>query len=289
MPLERLVREASRRLGSAAAGDARAIEPAEGLLLLRHLESGPPQAALYEPVLCLVLQGRKDVSIGERTLSLGVGDCLLVSHDVPVSSRITQAPYLALVMDIDIGVVMGLRDELGQVASDEARARGAQAHAADPELIDALCRYLVVCGSPRDAKVLAPLVSREIHYRLLTAPFGSSLRGLVRKDSRASAIARAIARMRADIRSPVSIPKVARQVGMSASAFHKHFRSVTSTTPLQYVKDIRLLEAQRLLRAGRASITAVAFEVGYGSPSQFSREYVRKFGVPPSQDLMVAG
>lgn len=284
MPVERLTREVSRRLGGPAAGDSRSIEAVEGLRLFRFHASSPSQATLYEPVLCLILQGRKDVTIGERTLSLGSGDCLLVSHDVPVSSRITQAPYQSPVMDLDIGIVTGLRDELGALEPDGTRPQGAQSHPADPELIDALCRYLVVTGSPRDAKVLGPLVVREIHYRLLTAPFGSSLRGLVRQDLRATAIARAIAFMRADIRSPVSIPRVAREVGMSGSVFHKHFRAVTSTTPLQYLKDIRLLEAQRQLRTGCDSITAVAFDVGYASPSQFSREYLRKFGVPPSQE-----
>jgi AraC-like DNA-binding protein len=133
--------------------------------------------------------------------------------------------------------------------------------------------------------VLGPLIWKEIHYRVLMAPFGGMLRSLIRHDSNASAIARAIGHIREDLRSPIAIPNLARQVGMSASSFHKNFKTITSTTPLQYQKELRLLEARRLLKTGSASVTAAAFEVGYESSSQFSREYARKFGVPPSQDL----
>jgi AraC-like DNA-binding protein len=111
------------------------------------------------------------------------------------------------------------------------------------------------------------------------------LRSLIRHDSNASAIARAIGHIRGDIRSPIAIPDLARRVGMSASSFHKHFKTITSTTPLQYQKELRLLEARRLLKTGGASVTTAAYDVGYESPNQFSREYARKFGVPPSQDV----
>jgi AraC-like DNA-binding protein len=117
------------------------------------------------------------------------------------------------------------------------------------------------------------------------APFGGMLRSLIRHDSHASAIARAIGHIRGDLRSPVAIPDLARQVGMSASSFHKHFKTITSTTPLQYQKELRLLEARRLLRTDGASVTTAAFDVGYESPNQFSREYARKYGIPPSQDM----
>jgi AraC-like DNA-binding protein len=147
---------------------------------------------------------------------------------------------------------------------------------------------MALADSPADAKVLGPLALKEIHYRLLVSPFGGMLRNLIRHDSYASAIARAIGRIRDDIRSPITVPDLARQVGMSASSFHKHFKMITSTTPLQYQKELRLFEARRLLKTGGASVTAAAFDVGYESPNQFSREYARKFGVPPSQDTASA-
>ena len=260
----------------------------DGLVLLRQDTPSAFEASLYEPVLCLILQGRKQVSIGDQTLSFGPGECLLVSHDLPVCSRVTKAPYLALVLEVDAATIRKLYDEVAESVLDSERARAAVTHRADPGLLDALRRYLALADSPADAKVLGPLISKEIHYRLLVAPFGGMLRRLIRHDSNASAIARAIGHIRGDIRSPIAIPDLARRVGMSASSFHKHFKTITSTTPLQYQKELRLLEARRLLKTGGASVTTVAFEVGYESTSQFSREYARKFGVPPSHDTAEA-
>jgi AraC-like DNA-binding protein len=255
-----------------------------GLMLLRRDSPSSLEASLYEPVLCLILQGRKQVSMGEQTLSFGPGECLLVSHDLPVCSRITKVPYLALVFKVDVASVRKLYDEVAASALDGECARAAETQRADPGLLDALRRYLALADSPADARVIGPLVSKELHYRLLVAPFGGMLRSLIRHDSNASAIARAIGHIRGDMRSPMAIPDLARRVGMSASAFHKHFRSITSTTPLQFQKELRLLEARRLLTAGGATVTTAAYDVGYESLSQFSREYARKFGAPPSQD-----
>jgi AraC-like DNA-binding protein len=285
MNLEGLVDQASLRVEVAENGSPQAVQPMPGLLLLRQSCPTSFEASLYEPVLCLILQGRKAVSLGEQTLSFGPGECLLVSNDLPVRSRITKAPYLALVFELDLASIRKLYDEVAESALGSERARAAVTHRADPELLDALYRYLALADSPADAKVLGPLVSKEIHYRLLVAPFGGMLRCLIRHDSNASAVARAIGYIRADLPAPIAIPELARRVGMSASSFHKHFKTITSATPLQYQKELRLLEARRLLRAGGASVTGAAFEVGYESPSQFSREYARKFGVLPSREL----
>lgn len=285
MSLEGLIEQASSRIPAAGKGHPQATQSMDGLLLLRQDSPSLFEATLYEPVLCLILQGRKQVSIGEQALSFGPGECLLVSHDLPVFSRITKAPYLALVFKVDIATIRKLYDEVAASALDTERARAAVTQRADPGLLDALRRYLELSDSPANAKVLGPLISKEIHYRLLVAPFGGMLRSLIRHDSNASAVTRAIGHIRGDIRSPIAIPDLAQRVGMSASAFHKHFKTITATTPLQYQKELRLLEARRLLKSGGASVTTTAFEVGYESPSQFSREYARKFGVPPSQDM----
>jgi AraC-like DNA-binding protein len=285
MHLDELIEQASRRISSSHRGQPPVIEPMAGLRLLQQHSTSSSEPGLYEPVLCLILQGRKQVSVGDRTLSFGPGECLLVSHDLPVCSSITKAPYLALVFEVDIAAVRKLYDEVAESAPDSTRALAAETHRASPGLLDALRRYLALADSPADAKVLGPLTSKEIHYRLLMAPFGGMLRLLIRHDSNASAIARAIGHIRGEIRSPITIPDLARQVGMSASSFYQHFKRTTSTTPLQYQKELRLLEARRLLRTGGASVTTAAFEVGYESSSQFSREYARKFGVSPSQDM----
>jgi len=286
MTLHALTEYATRRTASSKAdAPQHADAPLDGLLLLSQSAPSAFEAMVYEPVLCLILQGRKEVSLGEETLSFGPGECLLVSHDLPVCSRITKAPYLALIFEVDVATVRRLYDEVADADFDDEPARAAETQRADPGLVDALRRYLELAESPADAKVLGPLISKEIHYRLLMAPFGGMLRSLIRRDSTASAIARAIGQIRDDLRSPIAVPELARRVGMSTSSFHKHFKTVTSTTPLQYQKDLRLLEARRLLKAGGTTVTAAAFDVGYESASQFSREYARKFGVPPSQEI----
>jgi len=286
--LERLIEDASRRLLTAENGHQQVTQPMNGLQILRQSFPSSFEASLYEPILCLTLRGEKQVAIGEQTLSFRPGECLLVSHDLPVCSRITKAPYLALILEVDVATIRELYDKVADLALDNERARAAQTHQADPGLLDALRRYLALADSPADAKVLGTLTSKEIHYRLLMAPFGGMLRSLIRHDSNASAIARAIGYIRDDIRAPIAVPDLARRVGMSASSFHKHFKTITSTTPLQYQKELRLLEARRLLKTGGALVTTAAYDVGYESPSQFSREYARKFGVPPSQDSLNA-
>ena len=287
--LQRLLEQASRRVALNVSDSEQIVRLQPGCHLLRRERAGTIEASLYEPVLCLILYGRKQVSIAGQVLSFGPGECLLVSHDLHVNSRITKAPYLSLVFALDVAVLRKLYDEIADAALDVERARAAEVHQADPALLDALGRYLALpdaaagAAHAPDARVLGPLISKEIHYRLLAAPFGGMLRSLIRYDSTASAVARAIGHMRGAIGSPLGIPELARRVGMSVSAFHKHFKSVTAATPLQYQKDLRLLEARRLLRAG-ASVTSVAYDVGYESASQFSREYARKYGMPPRDD-----
>lgn len=286
MQLEELVkRAASCKLQNADSKDDWTARPMPSLTLLRRKIPSALEATLYDPVLCLILHGRKEVFVGDETFSFGRGECLLVTHVLPVQSRIAEAPYLALVFAVDVATIRKLYDEFGPWAAEDVPPRAAETQRADGALLDALCRYLALANSPTDASVLGPLVLKEIHYRLLAAPFGGMLRSLIRHDSHASAISRAIGHIRGDIRAPIEVPKLARQVGMSAASFHKHFRSVTSTTPLQYQKELRLIEARRLLRTVGATVTAAALEVGYESPSQFSREYGRKFGLPPSHDM----
>lgn len=285
MDFDGLIKEAYRRGFADQEGDHQTAHPMERLVVLRRDKPSSLEASLYEPVLCLILQGRKEVSIGVEAFSFGPGECLLVTHDLPVYSRITEVPYLALVFEIDLSIIRKLYDELQQSVLETGRARAAETYRADPGLVDALRRYLELADSTADGKVLGPLISKEIHYRLLTAPFGGMLRTLIRHDTHASAIARAIGHIRGNLPSPIAIPDLARLVGMSTSAFHKHFKTVTSLTPLRYQKELRLIRARELLKTGGASVTIAAFAVGYESPSQFSREYARKYGVPPSRDM----
>jgi len=257
-----------------------------GLRLLGHPVRTEFEATLYEPIVCVILRGRKETTFGERTVDVRTGHCLLVSHDLPVVSRIVEAPYLALLLDVNIGLLRSLYDELGAVSLDTTEARALEAHDAPAPLLDALGRLAALADAPTDIKVLGPLLAKEVHYRLLTAPFGGMLRSLLRYDSSASVMASAIAEIRRRFREPLVVPELARQVGMSVSAFHRHFQAVTASSPLQYQKDLRLLEARRLLRQGAVSVSDAAYDVGYESPNQFSREYTRKFGRPPKHDLV---
>lgn len=286
MDLERLAQQAFQLFPAPSGDGPQAIRPLPGLRLLRHHRPTAFEGSIYEPVICLIAAGRKETTFGGRTFGMSAGHCLLISHDLPVRSRITRAPYLALLLDVDLGLLRSVHAEVGDAAPRGEDARALEVHQAAPPLVEALHRFLTVASSPVDARVLGPAIVRELHYRLLMAPFGGMLRGLIRHDSQASAITRAIAHIRRDFREPITIPLLAREVGMSAPSFHKHFKAVTASTPLQYQKELRLLEARRLLRAGEASVSAAAFGVGYESPHQFSREYARKFGVPPSKDLV---
>jgi len=282
--LERVTQRALRLVPPSSQRITQSLTPKPGLYLLRQYVPSEFEATIFDPMLCLILQGRKEMTFGERTYRLGAGECALVSHDLPILSRVREAPYLVVLLNIEADVLRSLYEDVGQLAFP-GEAQALEVHRADAQLLDAVGRYLALAESEMDARVLAPMLRKEIHYRLLTSPLGQMLRSLLRHDSHASAIARAIALLRRDFRKPMVILELARAVGMSVSSFHEHFKRITSSSPLQYQKGLRLLEARRLLAAGSATATTAAFDVGYESPAQFSREYARKFGRPPSKDV----
>jgi AraC-like DNA-binding protein len=284
--LTHLQQQAERPLGrhsKLSIQNSRLMSPLPGLRVLQQGFCTDLAASIYEPVVCLILQGKKETTLGDEPKVLNVGDCLLVSHDVPVVSRVIKAPYLALLLTVDIDTVRGLYDDLGAAPLDDEAPHAMRAQPATPALLDALCRYFMLTDAPADAGVLGPMIRRELHYRLLTDPIGATLRGLIRYDSPASLVARAIAVLRRDFRESLSVAELAREVGMSVSSFHRHFKSVTSLAPLQYQKELRLVEAQKMLATG-TTVSMTSLEVGYESLSQFSREYARKFGRSPSRE-----
>lgn len=286
--IDRQFRSVSGKFSDAPAEGPLAWSPVDGLSLIRCTHPTGFEATLYEPLVCLIVQGSKVTTAGDQTVTLSAGSSVIVSHDLPVVSRIDRAsraePYLALVIRLDLAVLRSLYADLGDHGPSIDPEESLKVAHLDARTMALVGRYVDLIDDPLDPRILAPLVRKELHYRLLVSSSGAMLRSLVRQDSHASRIANAIGSLRDGFRGPLDIGALARSAGMSTSSFHKHFRGVTRTTPLQYQKDLRLAEARALLRGGRHSVSTAAFDVGYESPSQFSREYSRRFGVPPQSD-----
>lgn len=257
----------------------------DNLFAFANAQTTDCSASFYEPIMCLVLQGAKEAYLNGRVVRYRAGDTLIVSHAIPVDAAVIQAsretPYAALALRLDLGLARSMCDEIGDL-DESVDAHSLDAGASDVALIDAVHRLFNLSKDPVEARTLAPLVMREIHFRLLRARHGGMLRQLLNHDSPASRIAQVIATMRANFKTNIPVAELASECGMSLSAFHEQFRSVTATTPLQYQKELRLLEARRLLVSENLSVASAAYEVGYESPTQFSREFSRKFGIAPS-------
>lgn len=264
-----------------------------GLSLCRRTVVGDIEASVYDPVLCLILQGGKTVAFADQCRALQMGDVLLVSHDMPVLSRITHAepksPYLALILTLDVDVARDLFRLIAEHVIPATSIGSIRVGTADASLCAALVRYLELLDSPLDAKVLGPTILREVYYRLLCSPLGGALYELLAVNSRASRIARAVQILRNQFRQRLRVADLAQAAGMSPSSFHAHFKAVMGITPIQYQKDLRLTEARGLLVKTQTSITEVAFAVGYESPNHFTRDYSRKFGVPPTREANANG
>lgn len=292
MPISDLIARVCRYADTHAAPETPIATGIDGFTLVRCNRPTPIEPNLYYPLLCVVLQGRKESTLGRRRVTFGAGESLIVSLDLPSGSRIIEAsreaPYVALALAIDLRIIRSLNEEVdgSEFAQDQVRAIASGK--ADDVLVDAMGRLFDLVDKPLEQTVLLPLVRREIHFRILLAGHGEMLRHLSRRDSHASRITRAIAHIRKQFPTPVSVAELAQAAGMSASSFHEHFKAMTDTTPLQYQKDLRLLEARQQLIGSGKSVSSVAYDVGYESPTQFSREYARKFGRPPSADRPAA-
>ena len=243
--------------------------------------------SFYHPLLCVVVRGRKRVFVGDQSFTYDPATYLVASADLPGACQILDAPCLSCVLTLDPGELAGL---LLDLPPDLADAPPTTAMAVEPlgaDLLDPLLRLVRLLDRPRDAAVLAPLAEREILYRLLCGPRGPMLRQMARPDSQLSRVRRAIDVIRRRFHEPLPVDELAGVAGMSVTSFHRHFRAVTAMSPLRYQKQTRLLEARRLLLGRPGDAAGVAYAVGYQSASQFSREYRRQFGTPPSRDRLV--
>jgi AraC-like DNA-binding protein len=250
-----------------------------------------PLGDVAEPTLAVVAQGVKETALNGRTFTYGAGQFLIVSVELPVVGHITQAsadePFLAFVLALRPEMIAALLLETAATArpgAADATPAGLAVSDASPALLDATGRLLALLDAPGDATALAAGVEREVLWRLVTGPQGATVRQIGLADSRLAHLARTIRWIRRHYNETLRVEQLAALATMSVSSFHRHFRAVTAMTPIQFQKQIRLHEARARLVAEPGDVAGVGFAVGYDSPSQFSREYRRMFGAPPSRD-----
>lgn len=262
----------------------------DGLILLRADHEKPPSHIISRPALCVVAQGAKWTSFGDERHSYHAGEALVVTVEMPSVGRVIQAssdaPFLGAVVEFDPAI---LRELLGRLDEPPVTQRGADRHGAfvidmDAAVTDCTLRLIRLLGEPKAIPILAPMLMRELSYRLLTSPVGGVIADMTLGSDHPAQIMRAIALLRDQFIHPLRIADLAAEAHLSPSAFHRQFKAVTAMTPLQYQKQLRLLEARRMILTEHAKVETAAYATGYESPSQFSREYSRMFGIPPKRD-----
>ncbi|BBD58925.1 AraC family transcriptional regulator [Nostoc sp. HK-01] len=264
-------------------------------------ESSPNTAicAVYQPILAIVVQGKKKALLGEESYFYGEGQYLVVSVDLPIHGFVVEAtpdkPYLGFKLNLDpIQLCEIIAQTRPNIDKKEHSVRGLFISNASASLIDCAIRLTRLLDTPQDIPILAPMIIREIYYRLLMGEQGKAVRQIATSGSNMQRIAEVIKLIKTEYAKPMRVEDLARQASMSVSSFHHHFKKVTSMSPLQYQKQLRLLEARRLMLAEKSDAANAAYQVGYESPSHFSREYSRMFGAPPMKDverlrLLIAG
>ncbi|EDV0839904.1 AraC family transcriptional regulator [Cedecea neteri] len=264
-----------------------ATTPIPGVFILSETAPSMLQFAITKPLLALVLQGRKRVTMGSHTFDFGMGESLLVTMDVPTVSQVITAsaatPYYSFVVELDAAVITELVGDMDKLeASPDLPVRVDQI---EEDVAETALHLLKLLDRPHALKMLGRQLVRELHYWLLSGRYGKSMRALGNTDSHARRIARAVDIIRAKYDQSLRIKTLADTAGMSISVFHKHFRNVTTLTPLQFQKQLRLVEARKLMLVQGAAISTAAHRVGYESVTQFTREYSRMFGQPPARSI----
>jgi AraC-like DNA-binding protein len=280
----------SRYANAHADMDGVATTPIPGLTLLRATRPSALQCDISRPLVALVVQGKKRVTMGSDVFDFGAGDCLVITADVPTISQVTAAsvgkPYYSLVLELDQAVLTDLSVEMKLApVGDPSPIR---TEPTDAEVAQAAQRLLHLLDRPASVPVLRAQLLREMHYWLLAGRHGSAIRRLGWANGSIQRIAKAVALLRSDYARPLPVEELANAAGMSVSSFHQHFRQVTSLSPLQFQKQLRLIEARRRMVADGASASTAAYDVGYESVPQFTREYRRMFGMPPVRDVAAA-
>ena len=281
--------ELVERIGRAVRNDGM-VEPLPGLRLVRHSSPTPLGHGTSAVAFCVIAQGSKEILLGENRYRYDPAQYLIATAELPIATRITEAsperPYLSLVLTLDPTLVGSVLVEAGHLAPrSQSAVTAIDVSPLDAGLLDAAVRLVRLIDTPRDARFLAPLVTREIVYRLLMGAQGGRLRHLALLGGPTHRIAEAVERLRKDFDKPLRIEELARELGMSVSGFHQHFRTITAMSPLQFQKHLRLQEARRLMLGEGLDAASAGYRVGYGDASHFTREYKRLFGAPPMHDV----
>ncbi len=266
------------------------VVPLEGLQLRRASSPTELGHGVSYPALCVIAQGSKEILLGDNRYRYDPAHYLITTAALPITSRITEAseerPYLGLVLRLDPTLVGSVMVEAGHPAPrGHAAVKAIDVSPLDAGLLDAVARLVRLLDSPTEARFLAPLVTREIVYRLLRGEQGGRLHHIAALGGYTHRIIEAIERLRKEFDQPLRIEDIARELRMSVSGFHHHFKEVTAMTPLQFQKQIRLQEARRLMLGEDLDAARAGYRVGYGDASHFTREYKRLFGAPPVRDV----
>ncbi len=286
---QRLLDIALRFADASADPEGVARTPIPGVTVIRETVPGAMQYAINRPLVALVLQGRKRVAMGRHSFEFGAGESLLITTDVPTVSEITgassAAPYVSIVFDLDIAILESLVVEIG--ATPGATGEAVRVDPTGADVADCALRLMALLERPASLAVLQAQLLRELHFWLLTGQHGGGIRALGVVDSHAQRIGRVVARIREDYAKVLHVDQLAALAGMSVSAFHEHFRTITSLTPIQLQKQLRLIEARRQLLSEGLMVAHAAHNVGYESVPQFTRDYGRLFGMPPAREVKV--
>ncbi len=271
--------------------DGLALTPVPGLRMMCVEAPRGDLHSIYRPLICLVLQGAKRMTVGREQRLFLAGQSVIVSADMPVVGHIVQAsrnePYLAVAVELQLATLREFAARMGSVRPPRpSQTRTLFAENTTAAVLDCALRLMRLLDQPEAVPLLHAGIMRELHYWLLSGPHGDALLALADPTSHASRLAEAVVILRAGYRSRIRVEQLAAAAGMSLTAFHKHFKHLTSLTPGQYQKRLRLIEARRLMLEEGISASSAAFEVGYESVSQFTREYGRLFKAPPKRDVL---
>ena len=266
------------------------LEVFPGIFIYQSSKPTESEISVLKPAFCVIAQGSKDVLLNDELFHYDSGHYLISTLDLPIMSNVVEAseekPYLNLRIDLDPALVAAVMIESGIEAKKSGTGvKAMDVSPVDADLLEAIVKLVKLFDTPDEMKFLAPLIIREIVYRLLKGKQSARLRQLITTEGDAQLISRVVRQIRENIDQPLKIEDTARDLGMSVSSFHSHFKSVTAMSPKQFQKQIRLQEARRLMLGENMDVASASFCVGYDDPSYFSREYKKLFGIPPHRDI----